>query len=114
MPRRGEVYDVDMEPVVGSELGKRRPAVVVSNNVGNRMAATVVIVPLTSAVPRDDFPFEARIPAGVAGVTMDSRAKADQIRTVDKQRLGTRRGMLPPEYLAAVETALRVQLSLRR
>lgn len=78
------------------------------------MAATVVVVPLTSAVPRDDFPFKARIPVGVAGVVLDSRAKADQIRTVDKRRLGTWRGVLPPEYLAAVETALRIQLGLRR
>lgn len=112
-PRRGDVYDTEMDPVVGSEIGKRRPAVVVSNNLNNAYSSTVTVVPITGQPASRAYPFEVQIPRGVAGLTVDSRAKTDQIRAVDKRRLLNYRGAVPPEYLARLERALKIHLDLK-
>ena len=111
-PKRGEVYDVFLDPVVGSEIGKRRPAVVVSNDVNNRYARTVTVIPITGGTPRREYPFEVRLPGGAAGLTRDSRAKCDQIRTVDKGRMTLRRGALPTDYQVLLDKAIKVHLGL--
>jgi len=111
-PRRGEVYDVNLEPVVGAETGKRRPALVVSNDVNNEFSSTVTVLPMTSQPAKKLYPFEVHVPAGVAGLTADSRIKANQIRTVDRRRLAGLRGSLPAEYMLQVEKALKVHLEL--
>jgi len=111
-PQRGEVYDVNFDPVVGSEIGKRRPSVVVSNNIGNRYSSTITVVPLTSAPARRDYPYEVRLPRGTGGLTRDSRAKCNQVRTVDKRRVALFRGMLSEEHQRALDTALKVHLDL--
>jgi mRNA interferase MazF len=110
-PRRGEVYDVNFEPVVGSEIGKRRPAIVVSNDLNNRFSNTVTVVPVTSAPARRDYPYEVRVPGGVAGMERDSRAKCNQIRTVDKRRVARFRGALAQDYQALLERAIKVHLA---
>jgi mRNA interferase MazF len=105
--RRGDVYWVDFDPARGGEIQKRRPAVIVCNNAAARVQNRVQVVPLTSstaAVHR----WEALVQVG--GAT--SKALADQIRTVAKERLIDHIGTLTPRDLLAVEHALRVQLDL--
>ena len=111
-PRYGAIYDVDLDPVVGSETGKRRPALVVSNDVNNQYAATVTVLPITGQPAAKQYPFEVLVPAGVGGLTVDSRVKANQVRTVDKTRLVRLRGQLPAQYLPEVKKALRIHLNL--
>ncbi len=113
-PRYGEIYDVDLSPVIGSEIGKRRPALVVSNDVNNEYAMTVTVLPITGQPARKVYPFEVHVPKGTAGLTADSRIKADQIRTVDKRRLVQLRGALPAEYWPQVEQALKVHLNMKQ
>ena len=105
--RRGEVYWVDFDPARGGEIQKRRPAVIVGNNAATRVQNRVQVVPLTgnTATVRS---WEALVQVGGAA----SKALADQIRTVAKERLGERIGVLSPQDLLAVEGALRVQLDL--
>lgn len=98
--------------MVGSEIGKRRPAVVVSNDVNNQYSNTVTVVPLTSAPARRDYPYEVRLPGGTAGLTRDSRAKCNQIRTVDKTRVLAFRGALSDEYQVQLDRAVKVHLGL--
>ncbi len=88
MIRRGEVYWVNLDPTIGSEIKKTRPAIVVSNNANNQAADTVTILPITSQV-KMVHPFEVLLPVGSGGLKVASKAKANQIRTVDKQRLGS-------------------------
>ena len=107
--RRGEVWWVEFDPAVGSEIRKSRPGVIVSNNSANRNLSRVIVVPLTSNTERI-FPGEARV--SVAGA--DSKAMADQIMTADKARLKSRLGELSKADLLAVESALRVQLALSK
>ena len=112
-PHYGAIFDVDLDPIIGSEIGKRRPAVVVSNDVNNQYANTVTVLPITSQQTRRHYPFEVLVPRGVAGLTANSRVKANQIRTIDKARLTRLRGQLPPEYVAQVQQAIRVHLDLK-
>jgi mRNA interferase MazF len=111
-PHYGAIYDVNLDPVVGSETGRRRPALVVSNDVNNQYAATVTVLPITGQPAPKLYPFEVLVPAGVGGLTVDSRVKANQVRTVDKARLVRLRGQLPPQYLPEVKNALRIHLDL--
>ena len=111
-PKYGEIYAVNFDPVIGAEIGKVRPALIVSNNLGNRYSSTVTLLPITSQPARKDYPFEVAIPRGTAGLTRDSRVKANQIRTVDRRRLMSFIGSLPLEYIPNVQKALRVHLDL--
>jgi mRNA interferase MazF len=114
--RRGEVRLVDLEPVRGSEASKRRPAIVVSNDRANAAAArlgrgVVTVVPVTSNVARV-FPFQVRLPAQVTGLRVESKAQAEQVRSVAVERLGSVLGRLPAPLLAALDDALRLHLDL--
>ena len=94
--RRGEIYFAALDPTVGAEVQKTRPVVVVSNNAANRASSVVTVVPLTSNVARV-FPFEVLLPAARTGLTKDSKAMAQQVRTLDKERLNARAaGQLQP------------------
>ena len=104
---RGEVWWIEFDPAVGSEIRKTRPGVIVSNNSANRNLNRVIVVPLTSNTERL-YPGEARV--SVAG--KDSKAMADQIMTADKVRLNSRIDALSKADLNAVDLALRVQLAL--
>lgn len=106
-PRRGDVYWVALDPTLGSEIQKTRPAVVVSNDSCNRYGSRVVVVPLTSHV-ESLYPGEARLT--LRG--QPARALGDQVRSVDKARLRSRLATLSSEELLAVEDALRITLDL--
>lgn len=105
--KRGEVWWVEFDPSVGSEIRKTRPAVIVSNNSANRNLARVIVVPLTSNVGRQ-YPGEALIDfAGTPG-----KAMADQIMAADKARLKNQIGSLSKADMTAVEGAILVQLGM--
>lgn len=105
--QRGEVWWVEFDPAVGSEIRKTRPGIIVSNNAANRNLTRVIVVPLTSNSARI-YPGEARV--SVAGA--QSNAMADQIMTADKVRLKSRIDALSKADMLAVEHAIRVQLAL--
>lgn len=93
-----------------------RPAVLVSNSAANRSAerhrrGVVTVVPVTSNTERV-FPFQTRIPARVAGLAMESKAQAEQIRSIDVARLRKRLGGLPEETMRALDAAIRLHLGL--
>ena len=104
---RGEVWWVEFDPSVGSEIRKTRPAVIVSNNAANRHLARVVVVPLTSNTDRQ-YPGEAVV--SIDG--KNSKAMADQIMAADKVWLKTQLGSLSKSDLIEVETAIKVHLGL--
>jgi mRNA interferase MazF len=114
--RRGEVRLVDLEPVRGAESDKVRPAVIVSNDGANAVATrlgrgVVTVVPVTTNVARV-FPFQVLLPAVECGLRKDSKAQAEQVRSVSVTRIGRRTGHLPPAVMARLDDALRLHLGL--
>lgn len=106
-PRRGDVYWVGLDPVIGTEILKTRPAVIVSNDSCNRYGSRVVVLPITSNVG-SLFPGEALIKVkGKAG-----RALGDQIRSIDKSRLKARLATLTPAEMTRIDEALAITLGL--
>lgn len=112
-PQRGEIYMVNLEPVIGSETGKSRPALVVSNDTNNEHADTVTIAPLTSKPAKKIYPFEVLLPKGQAGLSEDSRVKLNQVRTIDKKRLTHYIGKIDSEYIDKINRALIIHLDLK-
>lgn len=109
--KRGEVYWVKLDPTIGAEIRKTRPALIVSNDGNNLHAGTVTVLPLSSAVGKV-YSFETLLRPDVCGHKEASKIKADQIRTVDKSRLGKLLGHVPEALMPRVETALRLHLAL--
>ena len=107
VPRRGDIYWVALDPTLGTEIKKTRPAVIVSNNSCNAYGSRVVVVPVTTNVS-SLYPGEARVE--VEG--RPCRVLGDQIRSIDKARLRTRIGTLRQEELHDVDVALHVTLDL--
>jgi mRNA interferase MazF len=114
--QRSEIWQVDFDPVRGSEANKRRPAVIVSNDRANATAArlgrgVVTVVPVTSNVTRI-YPFQVLLPAATTGLAVDSKAQAEQIRSVASQRLQRRVGRVSADELAQLDNAMRLHLEL--
>ena len=114
--RRGDICSVDLEPVRGSEADKRRPAVIVSNDAANLTATrlgrgVVTVVPMTSNVERV-YPFQVLLPATDTGLDRDSKAQAEQVRSIAVERIGGRLGVVPATLLARIDEALRLHLAL--
>ena len=112
MIRRGELYYADLSPVVGSEQGGIRPVLVLQNNVGNLHSPTVIAAATTSRLNKAKLPTHVELRADEYGLPKDSVVLLEQIRTIDKRRLKQRIGVLPPETLRKVETALKISLGL--
>lgn len=114
--RRGQIVLVSLDPSVGSEADKTRPAVVVSNNTANGQAmrsprATVTVVPLTSNTTRV-LPFQVLLPGRTTGTGQDSKAQAEQVRTIAVSRIVRPVGWVPAELMGELDEALRLHLSL--
>ena len=111
--RRGNLFWVDLNPVKGSEQAGRRPVVVIQNDVGNEVAPTVIVAPLTTKSFTKNYPINVHIPRGAGGLKEDSTILLSQIRTIDKSRLAQKIGHLPPNYVEQVDQALCISLGLR-
>ena len=110
MFKRGEIYFADLDPVVGSEQGGVRPVLIIQNDMGNRYSPTVIVLAITSRMGKTKLPTHVVIPAGESGLQKDSLILAEQVRTLEKRRMGRRVGQLPEELLRRVDDAMRVSL----
>jgi mRNA interferase MazF len=106
-PRRGDVHWVALDPTLGTEIRKTRPAIVISNDSCNAFGSRVVVIPVTSNVDTL-YPGEAKIE--LRG--RPARALGDQIRSIDKARVRSRIGRLTRQELFDVEDAVRITLAL--
>lgn len=106
-PKRGEIYWVHLDPTIGLEIQKLRPCVIISNNVGNQISTRVIVAPITSSVRRI-FAFE--VPIEIE--QKKGKILLDQIRAIDKIRLGKKLGVCDEQTLDAIEDALKIVLAL--
>lgn len=111
--KRGEIYLAVLDSVVGKEIAKTRPVLVVSNDINNTYSGTVSVLPITSQKVAKIYPFEVFMPKGTGNLPKDSKAKADQIRTLDMTRLISRIGHISDQDMARAEMAIKLHLDLR-
>lgn len=110
--KRGEVYTVNFDPSQGSEIKKMRPAVIVSNNACNRYSQTITVIPLSSQINKV-LPFEVLIKKIESGLPLDSKAKANQIRSIDKSRIIKLVGALSDEIMEQIDAAIKLHLAIK-
>jgi mRNA interferase MazF len=110
-PKRGEIWQVSLEPVLGHEIGKTRPALIISNDKNNQYSLTVTLIPIMGSLEKI-YPFEVFISGEDSGLPLDSKLKCNQIRTVDKLRLLKVVGEIPGEILKKVEKAILIHLEI--
>lgn len=110
--KRGDIYYANLSPAVGSEMDKRRPVLIVSNDANNRAATTVTILPLTSSVSRV-YPFEVLLNPEETGLPKPNKVQAQQVRTISKERIILEVvGSLSQELMQLVNAALKLHLDL--
>ena len=104
--KRGDIYFADLDPVIGSEQGGRRPVLIIQNDLGNRFSPTVIALPLTSKVNKAPLRTHVPLSPPQGGVRRPSVILCEQVRTLEKSRLQTYLGRLSKEKMALVERAL--------
>jgi len=114
MIKRGELYFADLNPIVGSEQGGKRPVLIVQNDIGNKHSPTVIVAALTTKLQKADLPTHIFVSSENSGLERDSIILLEQIRTIDKSRLGSHIGEIGSEVLATVDRALQVSLGVEQ
>lgn len=103
---QGEVWLVNLDPIVHSETGKTRPGLIISVNAMNHHSPRLIIAPITSSVGKV-YPFEVFLTSGTGGLDKDSKIMLDQIRSIDKKRLVRKIGILEHNILLSACTIAR-------
>ena len=114
--RRGDIRVVNLGNVAGVEAARIRPAVIVSNDGANTTAArlgrgVVTVVPVTSNTKRV-YPFQVLLDAAETGLDRDSKAQAEQVRSVAVERVGNLIGHMPGDLMGQLDDALRLHLAI--
>ncbi|MBI5298753.1 MAG: type II toxin-antitoxin system PemK/MazF family toxin [Deltaproteobacteria bacterium] len=111
-PKRGDIYWINLDPTIGTEIKKSRPCLVISNDIANVRYQQVTVLPLTSKNVKHVEPFQVFIGKKESGLGKDSKALAEQIRTVSKLRLVRPAGIISAETLSQIDNAIRIHLAL--
>lgn len=109
---RGEIYYADLSPVVGSEQGGVRPVLVVQNDVGNKYSPTVIVAAITSQLSKAKLPTHIELNKQKYNLPKDSVVLLEQIRTLDKRRLGEKLSSLDEIAMQKVDLALIISFGL--
>ena len=113
-PRRGEIYLAALDPALGHEIKKTRPALVIQNDVTNQYGMTTIVAAITSKVSSPPYPNEVLIQPATTGLQVLSTVRLDQIRTVDRKRLIKRLGKANEDVMRKVDQAISISLGLVR
>lgn len=107
-PKRGEIYWTNLDPTIGGETKKRRPGLIVSNDLGNESSSVVMVAPISSKIKDKIYPFEVQFILN----GMPSKIMLNQCRALDKSRLEQRMDIIDQLTMDAVEDAIRVVFGL--
>ena len=111
-PRRGEIYLVNFDPTMGHEIQKTRPAVVIQNNISNQYSPITIVAAISSQFSDPPFPREVIVETAETGLPKRSAVIVNQIRSVDRMRLGKKIGQLSSASMQLVNESLKISLSL--
>lgn len=110
---RGDIVLVNLDPVLGSEQGKTRPALIIQNNIGNEYSPTTIVAPITTKLFSKQFPTNVEIDKSSSPLKEKSTALLNQIRTIDKIRIIKNLGKLAPRKIKEVDEAIANSLGLK-
>ena len=112
IPKKGEIYLVNFDPAIGAEIKKTRPALILQNDIANRYSSVTIVAAITSFSDKDGkmYPTEVFIGDSEGGLDNDSVALLNQIRTIDKQRLVKKLGVLKDKTMAQIDKAVQISL----
>lgn len=110
--KKGEVYMVDLSPVIGSEQGGLRPAVIIQNDIGNKYSPTTIIACITSKLHKAKLPTHIELDKDVCNLKQDSILLCEQLRTIDKSRIQDKVCTLPDFIMSQIDNALMISLQL--
>jgi len=111
-PKRGEIYLVNFDPTVGSEIQKTRPAIILQNDISNQHSPITIVAALTSQFDTELYPTEVLINPPEGGLTYPSVVLLNQIRSIDRKRLVKRLGIISEELMNSVNNAIQISLGL--
>jgi mRNA interferase MazF len=112
-PKRGEIYLTALDPTVGHEIKKTRPALIIQNDISNEHSLTTMVAPITSTVRMPLSPVHALLSADkTTGLSVPSVALLNQIRTVDRRRLMKRLGTVDEQTMQQVDEAIKISFGL--
>jgi mRNA interferase MazF len=111
-PRRGDIYLIHFDPTVGHEIRKTRPAVIIQNDISNQYSPITIVAAISSQFSDPPFPREVIIDVEESGLPKRSAVIVNQIRSVDRQRLGKRLGQLSASSIKRIDEAIRISLGL--
>ena len=106
------MYLVNFDPTIGAEIRKTRPALVLQNDIANRWSPITIVAAITSRFEEPVYPTEVIVRAPEGGLELDGVVLLNQVRSVDKRRLGRRLGALKPERMRLVEQAILISLGM--
>lgn len=111
--KRGDIYYTDFSPVIGSEQGGLRPALIIQNDTGNKHSPCVIVAIITSRDTKAKLPTHVNVSANIRnGLKTDSMIELEQLRTIDKKRLQKRIGRIGKATQMQVDKALKISLQL--
>ena len=110
--KRGDIWLVNLDPTIGHEIKKSRPAVIIQNNLGNKYSPITIIAPITSKNLSKIYPIEVLLNKQNSRLSKESKALLNQIRAVDKRRLIKRIGKLNEDCEEQINEALKISLDL--
>lgn len=111
MVKRGDVYYADLDPVIGSEQNGHRPIIVIQNDIGNLYSPTTIAAMVTSS-QKKKLPTHVHVKDEGSGLSDDSIVMLEQIRTIDKKRLGFMIGHVSDKTMALIEDAALCSLGI--
>ena len=112
-PKRGDLYWIHFDPIIGAEIQKTRPCVVISPDAANRSGPLVIVAPVTTVRDKKIYFHEVVVPKGTANLARESKIKVFQLRCVDKQRLSKEKiGTLPDRIILQLNEKIRIVTGL--
>ncbi|MBQ9992427.1 MAG: type II toxin-antitoxin system PemK/MazF family toxin [Firmicutes bacterium] len=112
MVKRGEIFFASLSPVQGSEQGGTRPVLIIQNDVGNQHSPTTIVLAITSQMNKSKLPTHVDLPKEESGLERDSVVLAEQVRTIDKSRLGNKVASLQQHTMEKIEKALSISIGI--
>lgn len=110
--RRGDIWLVNLDPTIGHEIRKTRPAIIVQNDIGNEYSPTTIVAPLTTKGLEKTYPIQVTLDEKNSNLKRPAKALLDQVRAIDKRRLIKKQGSVSKTAMSKVDEALRISLGL--